>query len=103
LAEFFKSQLQAELNTENILLKSTSKADLKSLFSIDSQGNVKKNNSSGKEAINFELFLDSLALASMHNKTHEECTEIEKIIFLAEKMSQSKGVDKSQLRSGHTL
>ena len=56
-----------------------------------------------REVITFELFLDSLALASLHTKTHEESYEIEKIILLADKMCQSNGVNKSQLRSGETL
>jgi hypothetical protein len=56
-----------------------------------------------EKCLNFDLFIDSLALAALHTKTHEDLSEIEKIICLADKMAQSHGVTKSQARSGETL
>jgi hypothetical protein len=53
--------------------------------------------------LNYELFADSLTLAALHTRVHEESSEVEKLIFLIEKMSLSKGVEKSQFRSGETL
>jgi hypothetical protein len=39
----------------------------------------------------------------MHLRIHEEFSDIEKIIYIIEKMSLSEGVNKSQKRSGHLL
>ena len=53
--------------------------------------------------INFDFFMDSILLASVHLKGLEEQNDIEKILFIVEKMAFSKGISKSQLRSGQTL
>jgi hypothetical protein len=55
------------------------------------------------EKLNFNLFIDSLILSSMHTKLHFEGNEVCKIFYLLEKMSNSKGVSKSQARNGQTL
>lgn len=107
LAELLKNQVEEGSVGENEKLsvaKSASRVDVKSMMSYDSTGNPKVRSQIKKNVtINFELFLDSLALAALHSKAHEENSEIEKIIHLADKMCQSQGVNKSQKRSGQTL
>ncbi len=53
--------------------------------------------------LNYNLFLQSLALASFYSTTHEEKGVVEKVIYLADKMGNSLGIKKSQLLSGQTL
>ena len=79
--------------------------NIKTIKSYDSStGNIKiKTEIKKNEALNFDLFLDSLALAALYSKVHEESSELEKIIYLADRMCQSHGVNKSQSRSGQTL
>ena len=47
--------------------------------------------------------MDAILLSSTHLKALEELNEIERIIFIVERMSVSPGISKSQLRSGFTL
>lgn len=50
--------------------------------------------------INFNSFMDTLLLSSIHIRTNEDITEIEKILYLIQRMANSKGVNKSYLKSG---
>jgi hypothetical protein len=103
LADFLKGQVESDSNFEVGLIKSSSKVDVRSMSTdIHASAKIKELMATGK-CLNFELFIDSLALAALHTKTHEEHSEIEKIICLADKMCQSTGVNKSQARCGETL
>lgn len=53
--------------------------------------------------INYQLFLDAILLTALHSKIHEGCSDVEKIVFIMDKMSSSKGIGASQLRSGKPL
>lgn len=55
------------------------------------------------KCINYDLFLDSLTITANIFKTNEDYTEIEKILYLVERMNQSSGINKSQKRKGNTL
>ncbi len=103
LADFLKTQIETTSAYENRLIKSSSKSDIRSMSSDMSAGSKIKTMMENTSCLNFELFIDSLALAALHTKTHEDKSEVEKIINLADKMCQSKGVNKSQYRSGETL
>jgi hypothetical protein len=105
LADFLKNQIELDSNQLNQrMFKTNSRMDIKNIITFDSNGNNKiKAQIKNNVALNFDIFLDSLALASLHSKFHEDCSEIEKIIFLADRMCQSQGVMKSQIKSGHTL
>jgi hypothetical protein len=112
LSDFLRSQIDEDyIKDENFedkkFVKSVSNSELKSIKSFmsyetaaNSKAKIFVQNTS---CLNYELFADSLSLASLHTRVHEESSEVEKLIFLAEKMSMSKGVEKSQLRSGETL
>lgn len=56
-----------------------------------------------KLKINFDFFMDAILLSSIHLKGFEESSEIEKIIYIIERMSVSPGIAKSQMRTGLTL
>ena len=62
-----------------------------------------KNEIINKIKINFDYFMDAILLSSIHVKGMDESTEVEKIIYIIEKMSYSEGIVKSQKRLGHTL
>ena len=62
-----------------------------------------KNEIVKKIKINFDYFMDAILLSSIHVKGMDEATEVEKIIYIVEKMSYSDGIVKSQKRSGNTL
>ena len=62
--------------------------------------NVKQVN---HDYINFNLFLQSLVIAAMYFKFNENFKDIDKCIYLVERMNQSKGLQKSQLKSCKTL
>lgn len=47
--------------------------------------------------------MDSLALTASFFKFDSEFSDLDKILYLVERMNQSKGVLKSQKRSGVTL
>ena len=53
--------------------------------------------------LNFNSFMDALLLTSDFIKGNQEQNNIEKIIYLVERMSNSQGVTKSQLKSGKLL
>ena len=65
--------------------------------------NVYKNEIVKKIKMNFDYFMDAILLSAIHIKGMDECSEIEKIISIVEKMSHSNGIKKSQIRSGNTL
>lgn len=103
LADFLKGQVETDSNFEaKLLFKSSSKVDIRMSSDIHTGAKI-KDLICKEKCLNFDLFIDSLALASLHTKTHEDLSEIEKIICLADKMAQSHGVNKSQARSGETL
>ncbi len=56
-----------------------------------------------KENINYDLFLNSIALTATVGNDHLSCKNIEKINRLLIKMSISKGIDISQKKSGKLL
>ncbi len=53
--------------------------------------------------INFNLFLQSLVLASMSLKLGDNFKEIDKCIYLLERINQSKGIQKCQMRNSTNL
>lgn len=53
--------------------------------------------------INFNSFMDTLLLISIHIRAEEEITSIERILYLVQRMANSKGVSKSCLKSGKFL
>lgn len=55
------------------------------------------------EKVNFLNFLEGLGLAAFNMKYDDNFTDADKILFLIEKMNRSKGINKSQLKSGQTL
>jgi hypothetical protein len=61
------------------------------------KGHRKTNN------ITFHLFLESLAITAMMFRFDEQFKELDKLLYLVERMNQSKGINKSQMRSGKTL
>ena len=104
MADFLKNQIDLDSNQLNQrTIKSNSRLELKSIRTFDSGNTKVKSEIKKNVALNFDLFLDSLALSSLHSKIHDESSELEKIIFLAERMCQSQGVMKSQIKSGQTL
>ena len=56
-----------------------------------------------KESINYDLFLNSIALSALVGNDHLPCKDIEKINRLLIKMSVSKGINISQKKSGKIL
>jgi len=53
--------------------------------------------------INFNSFMDTLLLTSIHIRTAENITSIERILHLVQRIANSKGVTKSCLKSGKFL
>lgn len=53
--------------------------------------------------INFNSFMDTLLLTSIHIRNQEDITSIERILYLVQRMANSKGADKSCLKSGKFL
>jgi hypothetical protein len=73
----------------------------KSFVSIDKDAlNVGK---ASNNIINFNLFLQSLVLASMSLKLGDNFKEIDKCIYLLERINQSKGIQKCQMRNSTNL
>lgn len=53
--------------------------------------------------INFNSFMDTLLLTSIHIRSEEDITSIERILYLVQRMANSKGVTKSCMKSGKFL
>ena len=53
--------------------------------------------------INYDLFLDSLTITANTLQTKEHYSDLEKVLYLIERMNQSGGINKSQKRNGNTL
>jgi hypothetical protein len=69
------------------------------IHSARSSGHNDVTNTVKNEKINFALFVDSLAIASLHHKIHNDNSDITKIYLLLERMSTSEGVKKSLIRN----
>ncbi len=78
------------------------RSEIKSISSNNVEKRKKKNNQK-TDGINFLLFLDSLAMISSSFKFHEQFQDHEKILYLVERMNQSKGLNKIQSKTGTTL
>lgn len=52
--------------------------------------------------INFNLFLQSLAISAMFFKFNENFRDIDKCIYLVERINQSKGLQKCQMKNSKT-
>ncbi len=75
--------------------------EIKSDNSFEVQPHVKKFNNNN--LINFPLFLQSLAMTAMFFKFDNKFRDLDKILYLLERMNQSKGLKNIQLKSGKTL
>ncbi len=53
-----------------------------------------------KLKINFNSFMDTILLSSIHIRLNEEISHIEKILYLIKRMGNSKGVNKSHSKTG---
>ena len=53
--------------------------------------------------INNDLFIDSLLITANSIKINEDYSQLEKVLFLFERMNQSGGIKNSQKRTGMTL
>jgi len=108
LAEFTEENINEQTNkiletiTEN-WNKTTDKGKSLSPNFYKTETEKIKNYAKAKENINFDLFLNSIALAALIGKEHLECTNTDKIFRLLVKMSVSKGISISQHKSGKTL
>jgi len=52
--------------------------------------------------INFPLFLQSLAFSAMFFSFEDTFSNVDKLLYMIERMNHSTGVDKSQIKSGKT-
>lgn len=62
---------------------------------------IKEIKDNGK--INFNSFMDSLLLTSIYIRREEDISSIERILYLIQRMANSKGISKSCLKSGKFL
>lgn len=62
-----------------------------------------KRNLTKNEYINFPLFLESLAFSAMFFEFEVNFTNVDKLLYIVERMNHSQGVKKSQSKSGKTL
>jgi hypothetical protein len=99
-------QLKTIFTTLTELLPTSSPSEdfnsLRKSINIQTARTISNNdvtNTVKSEKLNFSLFVDSLALASLHHKIHNDHTDITKIYLLLERMSTSEGVKKSLLRN----
>lgn len=74
-----------------------------SLFSRNQELNKIKTKITKNEKVNFYMFLEALGLIAVNIKYNDNFDTTDKILYLIEKMNQSKGINKSQLRTGQTL
>lgn len=78
--------------------------DESELLSLNSDINhLNTNKQSQKVCINFTLFLESLAVTAMHFKFDDQFRDIDKLLYLLERMNQSKGFNNSIMKSGRPL
>jgi hypothetical protein len=78
--------------------------DESELLSLNSDINhLNTNKQSQKVCINFPLFLESLAVTAMHFKFDDQFRDIDKLLYLLERMNQSKGFNNSIMKSGRPL
>jgi len=92
-----KEKLEGTLGTDNKVRKIIMKLKL-------TQPLKNKSTSNGDLSyLSYNMFLESLALASFYSTVHEDKGVVEKIIYLTDKMGNSLGIKKSQLLSGQTL
>lgn len=78
--------------------------DESELLSLNSDINhLNTNKQNQKVCINFPLFLESLAVTAMHFKFDDKFRDIDKLLYLLERMNQSKGFNNSIMKSGRPL
>lgn len=91
LAEAYLLQKLNENQEQNVDMK----------FTMDNTNHPKKFNN--KVCINFNFFLQSLAMTAMFFKFDNRFRDLDKILYLVERINQSKGLKILQLKSGKTL
>ena len=77
---------------EQILSEENNEIDIKFIKEIKDHGKI-----------NFNSFMDTLLLTSIHIRKEEEISSIERILYLIQRMANSKGVSISCLKSGKFL
>ncbi len=95
------SALSEIFGSQNTFAKHSDESDLRSLNSDINHLSVNKTKQ--KVCINFPLFMESLAMTAMHFKFDQSFRDIDKLLYLVERMNQSKGFNNVMLRSGKTL
>lgn len=63
---------------------------------------INRRNLFKNEFINFPLFLESLAFSAMFFRFEGEFSDVDKLLYMIERMNHSNGVNKSQMKSGKT-
>jgi len=91
LAEAYLLQKLNEGQEQNVDMK----------YTMDNTNHPKKFNN--KICINFNFFLQSLAMTAMFFKFDNRFRDLDKILYLVERINQSKGLKILQLKSGKTL
>jgi hypothetical protein len=94
LADIYSSQ-------HNTFCKSHDESDLRSLNS--DINHLSTNKPKRKVCINFPLFMESLAVTAMHFKFDQQFRDIDKLLYLLERMNQSKGFNNAIMKSGRPL
>lgn len=55
------------------------------------------------ESINFALFMDSLAITAMYFRFDKEFKDLDKLLYLVERMNQSQGFNRLKFKKGKSL
>lgn len=96
LAEIFANEMAKQAN----LIQDVEVSQERSMYSNDME---QKRITGKNEKINYNLFMNSLAMTAMFFKFNNQIKDMEKLVYLIERMNQSKGMHKIQKKTGKTL
>jgi hypothetical protein len=94
LSEIYSSQVKQNRQV---------KIDLSEMKSISSHDMEHGKKLIKIEAINFNLFMDSLAMTAMNFKFSDQFKDVDKLLYLVERMNQSKGLNKLKSKKAKNL
>ncbi len=97
LSEEYSSKLEAENEIDNNL------SDLKAMSISNENFDINNKQIKRIETIDLSLFIDSLAISAMHLKFNIILKDLDKFLYLMERMNQSKGLKKLHHKRGKTL
>jgi hypothetical protein len=98
--------LDQNLISYDIIKSLTTRENFKSIeMSISESKEVKKikYKIAKNEKINFYCFLEALGVVSYNIKYNDNFNQVDRVLYLIEKMNRSKGINKSLMKTGQNL